>query len=161
MKHIHLFFALFLIGLFSCQGQNQRPDNTKPMYGEVPKSKEYQKIDDEFKLHCMRQFGSLGEAANAHIHFAWDYIARDESETAMKRFNQAWLLNPNLPDSYFGFAYLMDKKGDREESERFYQMGMVKDENGEALSRYNKLKDNAENGSSAVIEEFEISVLEE
>lgn len=159
MKYTYIFIILISLGLLSCLAQGQKPDNTKPMYGEVEKNAEYQKADNEFKMHCMKQFGTLGDAAVAHIDFAWKYIREDNMETAMRRFNQAWLLDPKLPDSYFGFAFLMKHQNDMAESERFYNMAVEKDETGEGLKRYNQQVDIYENGP-AVIEEFELSTLE-
>lgn len=45
----------------------------------------------------------------------------------MKRFNQAWLLSPDFPDSYFGFAALMDMQNNISEAKRFYEIGLEKD----------------------------------
>lgn len=47
--------------------------------------------------------------------------------TAMKRFNQVWLLNPEFPDAYFGFAALSEMNGNQADADRFYQLGIKKD----------------------------------
>lgn len=118
-----LLFAVCI----SCNLTAQQPDNTKPMYGEIAKSAEVKAIDDDFKKECIAKYKTLDSAAIAHVDFAWRYFYNNELGTAMKRFNQAWLLNNELPDPYFGFAALMDLKRDETASARFYKLGHEKD----------------------------------
>lgn len=128
MKLYKILFFCATIGLFSCGVGEQRPDNTKPMYGEVAKGGEYEKINEDFKKRCLSQFGTIDSAVQVHIGHAWRHFYHNDLKTAMKRFNQVWLLNPEFPDSYFGFAALMDMQGNETESERFYRMGEEKDQ---------------------------------
>jgi tetratricopeptide (TPR) repeat protein len=102
-------------------------DNTKPMYGEVLKSEAYKQIDEKFIRSCLQDYGSIDSSAEVMITFAWKYFSENDLTTAMKRFNQAWLLNPDFPDSYFGFAALMEMQNNKAEAERFYKMGLEKD----------------------------------
>lgn len=101
------------------------------MYGEIEKTKEHQEIDEEFRQTCLEQFGSIDSSVNVQIDHAWRYYYNSELETAMKRFNQAWLLNPEFPDSYFGFASLLETLGKATEAKRFYRIGSEKDANKE------------------------------
>ena len=112
--------------LLSCSS-TQKPDNTKPMYGEVPKSEQYKQVDEDFKKQCIEYYGTIHNAVQAHIEFGWDYFLNNDVTTAMKRFNQAWLLDAEYPDSYFGFAALMEVQGNKIEAERFYKIGNEKD----------------------------------
>ncbi|HCO66251.1 MAG TPA: hypothetical protein DIT04_00585 [Dysgonomonas sp.] len=136
MKFQYALFILVMLVFISCSGNMNKPDNTKPMYGEVAKSPEYQKIDDEFKLMCLQKFGSLYDAALAHAGFAWDYVDKNDFKSAMKRFNQVWLLDPSLPDSYYGFAFIMKMQNKQTDYERFYKMALEKDVDGEGKKRY-------------------------
>jgi hypothetical protein len=110
MRHFHTLFLLFLFELVSCniQTNGQEVDNTKPMYGEVSKNDEYKKADDDFRKECLEQFKTIDSSVFIQIDRGWKYFYDNELKTAMKRFNQAWILNPEFPDSYFGFAALMD-----------------------------------------------------
>ena len=92
---------LILIIFGSCHSQENKIDNTLPMYGGTEKSKEHKEIDEEFIEDCLKQFGSIDSSVNVQIDNAWRYFYHNDLETAMKRFNQAWLLNPEFPDSYF------------------------------------------------------------
>jgi tetratricopeptide (TPR) repeat protein len=60
----------------------------------------------------------------------------------MKRFNQAWLLNPEIPDPYFGFASLLEMQNKLEEANQFYKMGLEKDvKNERAEICYQRIAD--------------------
>jgi tetratricopeptide (TPR) repeat protein len=126
-----LYTSILILTIFSsCQSQENKVDNTLPMYGEISKSKEHQEIDDEFIQDCLEQFGSVDSSVNVQIDHAWRYFYNDDLETAMKRFNQAWLLNPEFPDSYFGFASLLEMQNKSKEATRYYNLGIEKDKIG-------------------------------
>ena len=127
MKINFTLILIFAIGLSSCKTNGQQATNTKPMYGEVQKSEEQMKIDEEFKTDCLLQFKTIDSSVYVQIDHAWRYFYHNDLKTAMKRFNQAWLLNPEFPDSYFGFAALSEMNKNRTEAERFYKMGIEKD----------------------------------
>jgi tetratricopeptide (TPR) repeat protein len=126
-KLLLTFLFFFQIIGFSIQGQ--QADNKKPMYGEVPQSEAFKKLDELFIQSATEQFGSREKASQAHIKFGWKYFYNDSLVLAMKRFNQAWLLDAEQPDAYFGFAALTEMKGNKEEAKRYYKIGMEKDKN--------------------------------
>jgi tetratricopeptide (TPR) repeat protein len=97
------------------------------MYGEVEKSKEHKQLDEEFKKDCIEKFKTIDSSVYVHVDLAWRYFYRNDLKTAMKRFNQAWLLNPDFPDSYFGFGALLEMQQNKTEALRFYRMGLAKD----------------------------------
>jgi tetratricopeptide (TPR) repeat protein len=124
-----LFYTTILILMIfsSCQSQDNTVDNTIPMYGETEKSKEYKETDEKFIKDCLKQFGSIDSSVFVQIDHAWRYYYNNDLKTAMKRFNQAWLLNPEFPDSYFGFASLLETQGNSTEATRYYKTGIEKD----------------------------------
>ncbi|QJP35431.1 tetratricopeptide repeat protein [Nonlabens sp. Ci31] len=133
---------LLLLILTSCQSQESQVDNTKPLYGEVKKNKEHKEIDKDFIQDCLNQFGSIDSSVNVQIDNAWRYFYNNDLETAMKRFNQAWLLNPEFPDSYFGFASLLEMQDKTKEANRFYKIGLEKDvKNERAEICYQRIAD--------------------
>ncbi len=127
MNRYKILILLIAFGFLSCNVNARQPDNKKPMYGEVPKNDAYKKMDEKFIESVLAQFGTVDSAVQVHVDLAWRYFYNRDLETAMKRFNQAWLLNSEYPDSYFGFAALMDMRGNKAESERFYKIGRDKD----------------------------------
>ena len=135
MRNINFIFLLLIFGIVSCNSQttDQKVNNLKPMYGEVPKNDEYKKIDDDFRKECLAQFKTIDSSVLVQIDQAWRYFYNNDLNSAMKRFNQAWLLNPKFPDSYFGFAALMDIQGNKKESERYYKLGLDNDNKKERV----------------------------
>lgn len=129
MRYSYPLFLLFIFVLSSCDSvtTGQEIDNTKPMYGEVVKNEEYKKADEEFKKECLDKFKTIDSSVAVQIDLGWRYFYNNDLKTAMKRFNQAWLLNPEFPDSYFGFAALMDMQANVSAAKRFYAMAETKD----------------------------------
>lgn len=86
---MRLFYTtlFILIILNSCQVQITKVDNTKPLYGEVEKSKDHKTFDEDFKQTCLEQFGSTDSSVSVQIDHAWRYFYNNELKTAMKRFN--------------------------------------------------------------------------
>jgi tetratricopeptide (TPR) repeat protein len=139
-----IFYTAFLILIIfiSCEAQEKEVDNTKPLYGEIEKSKEHKEIDNKFIGECLEQFGSIDNSVNVQIDHAWRYYYNNDLKKAMKRFNQAWLLNSEFPDSFFGFAALLEMQDKTKEAKRFYKMGMEKDiENNRAEVCYQRIAD--------------------
>ena len=123
-KFLYMFM---LIHLFSVNAIGQKPDNTKPMCGEVVKDDAYKKIDDEFITVAINQNGSRDSAVNTYLQFAWRHFYHNDLSTSMKRFNQVWLLDSNCADVYYGFAGLLEVKGEKESAKRFYTIAKDKD----------------------------------
>ena len=61
-----------------------------------------------FDKESIKKFGSVDSAVAVYIDRAWQYYYTDSLDSAMKRFNQAWLLNSDFSDAYFGFAALLE-----------------------------------------------------
>lgn len=132
MNNNKIFILAFLISM-SCytSWSQQKVDDTKPMYGDVEKDERYKKIDDDFRKAMISQYGSVDNAVNEYLNMAWALFYRNDLTTAMRRFNQAWLLNPDFPDTYFGFAAILEMQGKNAEATRFYLSGIKKDRDKE------------------------------
>jgi tetratricopeptide (TPR) repeat protein len=124
---------LFLIILvqFSCQSQTDCPQgiNLLPMYGEVKKCEQQIQSDKEFLLQSEKQFKSKEKAAELYVSKAWEYFYKDDNDTAMKRFNQAWLLDNTNPQVYWGFGNILGKKKEFEESIKYLKKSIELDPN--------------------------------
>jgi tetratricopeptide (TPR) repeat protein len=77
------------------------------MYGHVKKCKEQLDIDKDFLSDCDKQYKNRKEAAQVHIDIGWDYFYKNQFETAMMRFNQAWLLDSLNADIYWGYGNIL------------------------------------------------------
>ncbi len=114
-------YLLILVSLIlvNCTPTSNCPENinTLPMYGLVKKCNEQIKIDEDF----IRQSDSLfnNNRTNAsvyHVDLAWGYYYKKEYDNAIKRFNQAWLLDSTNADIYWGFGSVLGMKSMFKES---------------------------------------------
>ncbi|MBD3330286.1 tetratricopeptide repeat protein [Candidatus Peregrinibacteria bacterium] len=91
-----------------------------PMYGEVEKTPEQKKSDEEFIDAVVKAAGSREKAATDAIARGKDFLQKGDLEMAMRRFNQAWLLDSNNPDVYVGFGDVLKKQGNDEGAAEMY-----------------------------------------
>jgi len=55
------------------------------------------------------------------VKLGWQYFNRGDADTALKRFNQARILNKNFAPAYFGTAYVLSTQGKLNEAIGYYQ----------------------------------------
>jgi tetratricopeptide (TPR) repeat protein len=99
MKNIIL--TLFILVCFSQIAYAEHPMNEIPMYGgqhdpQVEENKEFSKDAAE-----------LG----------WQYFYSGDHDTAIKRFNQAWMFDRNSPQAFWGFGLIMGARSMQENTE--------------------------------------------
>lgn len=101
-----ILFLLFI--LFSC-GEADCPEdiNKLPMYGQIQKCKAQLDTDKEFLEAADKQFDNRQEGAKFYIDRAWGYFYKNQFDTAMMRFNQAWLLDSLNADIYWGYGNIL------------------------------------------------------
>jgi len=87
MKSIMLLLLLQLI-FFGISFAENRPSNELPMYGGQDKS------------HIPPNKKDSQNAAD----LGWEYLMRGDVDTAIKRFNQSWMFDPNNVDALWGFG---------------------------------------------------------
>ncbi len=97
---IKILTILFLI-CFAQPIYAERPMNEIAMYGgqhdpQVPENKEFSKGAAE-----------LG----------WKYYYKGDYDTAIKRFNQAWMFDRNSPEAFWGFGVIMGIRATKENPE--------------------------------------------
>lgn len=83
------------------------------MYGGQDRNADsvFRAADEKLIEGTTRQYGSREKASIAFVGNGFAYYARDDLANAMRRFNQAWLLDPNSPEVYFGFGAVLHDKG--------------------------------------------------
>lgn len=102
------------------QDQSNSPyDNTKIMYGyasyeDYIKSRpEFaKKADEELAAYAnvlitKGEFKNMSEVAVEDCNLGYKYLGSDDDKTAIKRFNQAWLMDHNQPCIFAGYGYTM------------------------------------------------------
>jgi tetratricopeptide (TPR) repeat protein len=78
--------------------------NLLPEYGNKPKTNEQILADKQFIELCIKQDGNAQEASKHLVRLGFSYLYKADLKTAMKRFNQAWLLNNHNVECYWGFG---------------------------------------------------------
>lgn len=73
-----------------------------------------------------REFGSRRAASQAFVEQGLRYYLKDDLGTAMKRFNQAWLIDESDPEVYWGFAVVNHDLGNHCEAKRLIEKGLAR-----------------------------------
>ena len=104
-----------------------RPLNEQPMYGNGPKTPAMIEADKTFLAETEKRGYSRAQGSDMSVTLGWRYFReRHDMATAMKRFNQAWLLDPDNGDAFHGFAVLvMARDRDAGQAERLFQRGIT------------------------------------
>ncbi|CAB3684312.1 tetratricopeptide repeat protein [Achromobacter pestifer] len=93
--------------------QTQARVDELPMYGGMDRSSaaELQASDKKLIADATQAFGSAEKASKAWVGQGYRFYQADQLGMAMRRFNQAWLLNPDNPEVYTGFAAVLHDQG--------------------------------------------------
>ncbi len=104
-----------------------------PMYGGLDRQADpvLKGADDALIEGTTKEFGSRQAASRRFTDQGFQYYFRDDLQTAMRRFNQGWLLDPNNPDVFYGFMAILNDQGSYCESlrmgERAFELGLKRD----------------------------------
>jgi len=85
------------------------PMNELPMYGGMEKTPMEIEADNWF-IEAVTKDQTREEASRETSEFGWQYYYKGDLKTAMKRFNQAWMLDPDNPHAYWGFGVLLGER---------------------------------------------------
>jgi tetratricopeptide (TPR) repeat protein len=80
-----------------------------PMYGGADRSAaaDLRAADDQLIAQATQAYGSPARASQAWVEQGYRFYQADRLDMAMRRFNQAWLLNSKNPEVYAGFAAVL------------------------------------------------------
>ena len=95
-----------------------------PEYGNVKKSNEQLKSDNELIDEEIKQSGTREKASDGLVRLGFEYMYRGNLKTAMSRFNQAWLLNSKNEDAYWGFGSIYFTLGNMNEALNQFEKGL-------------------------------------
>lgn len=121
--------VLFL-NLYGCKSNAQPCDskiNELPMYGGVQKCPELIATDNDFVQIMDKQYPSRNLAAKEMVRLGWDYLYQKDVNTAMKRFNQAWMLDSLNADVYWGFASVEGYRQHFDDAEKLFLRAIALD----------------------------------
>ncbi|MFN6943933.1 MAG: tetratricopeptide repeat protein [Cytophagaceae bacterium] len=117
---------LLLILLSGAAGLKGQSFNHEPMFGGAKKPASQEKEDKRFIERMQTIDGGQKKAAEYFIEKGWFYFHREILDTAMFRFNQAWLLDENNPDVYWGFGSIMGRREHPDKALEMFRMGLKK-----------------------------------
>jgi tetratricopeptide (TPR) repeat protein len=125
-----LRFALFVLGIFAAslsEAAEPLPINERPMYGGIEKNDAMKQADQKMIAEVLRAGETRDSAAKHGIMRGWEAFSKGDVSTAIKRFNQAWLLNPENGDAYHGFALVTARRGGAPaEIEKYFRLAVSK-----------------------------------
>jgi len=101
--------------------------NLLPMYGNAVKCKQQKEADERFFSYCDQEYPSRKAACKHHVEMGWKYFNQKDYDTAMKRFNQAWMLDNRNAGVYWGFGVLLGEKKQYEESIEMFDKSLAID----------------------------------
>lgn len=108
------------------QDQAAQPNpKVLPMFGKIAKTEEQQLKDQKFLSSCDASFTTRKEASNFFVERGWEYLNEGQTDTAMYRFNLAWLLNPDNSDTYWAFGLVTAAKGNPAEAIGYYEKALA------------------------------------
>ena len=126
MKIVLLFFTVILAGCFATSpNQGTRIDEVA-MYGGMDRSK-YPDLkigDEKFISDVTDRFGSREKASKLWVEQGFKFYSQNNLGMAMRRFNQAWLLDPKNPEVFAGFGSVLHDQGKNCESMRMMEKSL-------------------------------------
>lgn len=120
------FLCATTLGFAQEQPAKQNPQ-VLPMFGGIQKTEEQQKKDEKFLTSCDKSFTNRQEASKFFVERGWEYLNEGQVDTALYRFNLAWLLNPDNKDTYWAFGLVTAAKGENEKAIEFYEKALAYD----------------------------------
>lgn len=108
-------------------GARGRGIDQYPMYGGMDRNA-YPQLkagDEQFISGVTKEVGSRESASDRFVEEGIRYYSQNNYSMAMKRFNQAWLLNPNNPDAFWGFAVVFHDESRNCESKKMIDRALA------------------------------------
>ncbi|HEX7889089.1 MAG TPA: hypothetical protein VF522_07000 [Ramlibacter sp.] len=121
------FFATLLVTCsLVAAAADARPVDTVPMYGQpgVSRPEVLRNADEDFIREATAGLGSREAAAKAWHAQAERFMQQRDFDMAMRRYNQAWLLQPSSYLPHWGFGRVMMERGAAEEASRHLEQAL-------------------------------------
>lgn len=119
-----VYLGIIALTLTACAAQSpssgRKPIDQLPMYGGMDRSSvpRLKAADERLIEGTIKKFGNREKAAAEIVERGFRLYLQDDLAVAMKRFNQAWILDPDNPEVYWGFATVLHNRGENCEAMR-------------------------------------------
>jgi tetratricopeptide (TPR) repeat protein len=108
-----------------------------PKYGNLEKTKKQKKADVIFIETMRKQDSSFRKASDRFIRLGFYFLFNNDLKAAMYRFNQAYLLDSNNTDIYWGFGAVYMTLGQYQKAKKQYEEGLkINPDNTHLLTDY-------------------------
>jgi tetratricopeptide (TPR) repeat protein len=141
MKYFFVFFLLIIS--LPCLGQQITYDqfqsdaksqiNLQPEYGHKQKTKEEITVDNDFIALCLKNDTTHRKASDHLVRLGFTHLYQGDIEPAMRRFNQAWMLDSTNENSYWGFGAIYGSFNDYKLALDQYNKGLTANPNSSVL----------------------------
>lgn len=103
---------VFALGAALAMAQAQ-PGGNLPMYGQpgIVRPDDLKKADVAFARQATTKYGSPGAASRVWAAQGWASLRNGKPELALQEFNQAWLLNSQNYQVFWGFGAVLSQQG--------------------------------------------------
>ncbi|MCE5262383.1 MAG: hypothetical protein LLG97_02485 [Deltaproteobacteria bacterium] len=106
----------FILAIFLFNAAYAQNINLLPKYGTVQKNEKQIAADKAFLAEVDKQYnGDRGKASEHAAMRGWQFFRQGKSDDAMRRFNQAWLLDNQNGAALWGMASIQGKAGKMDE----------------------------------------------
>jgi tetratricopeptide (TPR) repeat protein len=122
MQRNRLVHVLLTAALILCANVVRADDrNLLPKYGGLPLTAIEKEINDKFVSGMAEDYhGDLKKASMDMAMRGWQYLAAGDLDDAMRRFNQAWLLNKKNGTALWGMAAIESSTGNFDDSLKLF-----------------------------------------
>ena len=108
--------GFLIILLHGCASSSGGDISLLPMYGGVEKTEKQKQADSDYLKYVDAHFDDRREGSKTAARAGWNYWYKGDWQTAMRRFNQAWLLDPDNHLVYWGYVAILGMQGKYRES---------------------------------------------
>jgi tetratricopeptide (TPR) repeat protein len=146
LRLLHLFIIIFFsLGITAQENstfaewksRSQNDHRLLPKYGGKERSSSEIESDNAFKDGVLNQFSNEKEASDHMIDLGFQYLYRGAVDTAMFRFNQAYLLDEENSNIYWGYGGVYMALGEMNLAREQYDKGLELDKwNDNILTDY-------------------------
>lgn len=124
-----LLMVVVLLSGCAASGPTPRGSNIDelPMYGGMDRKSNpsLREADETLIAGVTKEFGSPAKASQAFVDQGIRYYQVDNYSMAMKRFNQAWLIDPTNSGAFWGFAIVYHDEGKNCEARRMLEKAVA------------------------------------
>ena len=133
MKILTVIILIFSIHTFAQNGNFEKWQelanndiNLQPEFGDAEKTESQIKADNDFMEEILKHYDNKQDASKKMTELGFQYLyERRDLQTAMKRFNQAYLLEPNNADIYYGYGTVYFNLGAMENARKQFDKGLL------------------------------------